>query len=82
MIKPAKLHSLIRQFSTESRNIKKRVITSAVRSKVDVIMSQWKLKVKPLEPRENGSEQVVIGFSFAFDWFKRWREFLDQSHSK
>ena len=66
MIKPAKLHSLIRQFSTESRNIKKRFITSAVRSKVDVIMSQWKLKVKPLEPRENGSEQVGIGLSFPF----------------
>lgn len=66
MIKPAKLHSLIRQFSTESRIIKNRVITSVVKSKVDVIISQWKLKVKPLEPRENGSERVGIGVSFAF----------------
>ena len=32
--------------------------------------------------RENVSEQVVIGFSFASDWLKEWREFLDQSQTE
>ena len=25
--------------------------------------------------RENASEQVAIGFSFASDWLRKWREF-------
>ena len=32
------------------------------------------------EARENKSFQVGIGFGLAFDWLRRWREFvLDQS---
>ena len=26
--------------------------------------------------RENASDQVAIGFSFEFDWLKKWREFF------
>ena len=32
--------------------------------------------------RENASEQVVIGLSFASDWLEEWREFLDQSQTE
>ena len=32
--------------------------------------------------RENASEQVVIGFSFASDRLEEWREFLDQSQTE
>ena len=35
------------------------------------------------EARENKSFQVGIGFGLAFDWLRRWREFvLDQSLSQ
>ena len=35
------------------------------------------------EARENKSFQVWIGFGLAFDWLRRWREFvLDQSLSQ
>ena len=27
------------------------------------------------EARENASDQVMIGFSFASDWLRGWREF-------
>ena len=30
---------------------------------------------------ENACDQVVIGFGFASDWLRRWREFLNQSQS-
>ena len=26
--------------------------------------------------RENASDQVAIGFSFEFDWLKKWRQFF------
>ena len=47
--------------------------------KVDVIISQWELKVKRSnlhETRENASGQITIGFSFESDWLGRWRDFL------
>lgn len=25
--------------------------------------------------RQNASDQVMVGFSFAFDWLREWREF-------
>ena len=30
---------------------------------------------KLLEERENANDQVTIGFSFASDWLRGWREF-------
>ena len=32
--------------------------------------------------RENAGNQVVIGFSIASDWLRKWREFLDGSQSE
>ena len=48
-------------------------------------MNQWELKIKSgtlRKARENAGNQVEIGFSFAFDWPKWWREFLDQLRGK
>ena len=42
-------------------------------------MNQWELKIKSgtlRKARENASNQVEIGFSFAFDWPRWWREFF------
>ena len=42
-------------------------------------MDQSKLEVKTCswhKPRKNECERVAIGFDFAFDWIKKWREFL------
>ena len=30
----------------------------------------------------NAREQVLIGFSFASDWLREWRDFLDQPQSE
>ena len=32
------------------------------------------------QARENARDQVVIGFSFASDWLKRWHEFSETNH--
>ena len=48
-------------------------------------MNQWELKIKSgtlRKARENASNQVEIGFSFAFDWLRWWREFLDKLREK
>ena len=36
------------------------------------------MHVNRSQARENGSDQVTIGFSFAFDWLRGWREFSRQ----
>ena len=41
------------------------------------MINQWELKEKTsnlLEARENASDQDGVGFSFAFDWLRWWRE--------
>ena len=56
-----------------------------VRRKENTLKSQWELKVKPTKlsnARENAGNQVVIGFSIASDWLRKWREFLDGSQSE
>ena len=43
-----------------------------------MIISQWEHRVETgnlLKARENASDQVVVGFSFTFDWLRLWREF-------
>ena len=42
-------------------------------TKIDIITSQWQLKL--LEARENANDKVAIVLSFASDWFRGWREF-------
>ena len=37
--------------------------------------------VTTLQARENSCEQVTIGFGFACDWLRKWREFTNQSQS-
>ena len=44
-------------------------------SKLEVITGSWR------KARENECEWVTIGFGFASDWMKNWREFLSQSCS-
>ena len=46
--------------------------------KVDITRNQSELKINTCnrpEARENASEKVEIGFSFASDWLRAWREF-------
>ena len=53
-----------------------KVITTA--NQINIVRSQSELKVSTCnrrEARENGSDQVKIGFSFASDWLRGWREF-------
>ena len=30
------------------------------------------------QPQQNACDQVAIGFGFASDWLRRWREFYDK----
>ena len=49
-----------------------------IRTKVNITRSQSELKVNTSnrpEARENASDQVATGFSFASDWLRGWREF-------
>ena len=41
-------------------------------------MNQWELEANTRDrrqARENACDQVAIGFGFASDWLRRWREF-------
>ena len=54
--------------------LKTKLTQLPIRTKVNIIINQWELKVKAgnvPEVRENASDQVMIGFSFASDW-SRW----------
>ena len=54
-----------------------------IRRKENTLKSQWELKMKPTnlsKARENSTDQVVIGFSFASDWLREWREFFWSNH--
>ena len=42
-------------------------------------MNQWELEENTRnqrQARENAYDQVAIGFGFAPDWLRRWREFF------
>ena len=41
-------------------------------NRVKISSSYWNTTELP-KARENGGDQVVIGFSFASDWMKKWR---------
>ena len=36
-----------------------------------------KTRLNPPQARENAGNQVTIGFSFASDWLREWREFFE-----
>ena len=49
-----------------------------MRRKENTFNSQWEVRVKPTQlqkARYNADDRVVIGFGFAFDWYKERREF-------
>ena len=51
----------------------------SVVTEVYTIISRSGLKLKTVKPSvtsENTGDQVVIGFRFASDWLRGWREFL------
>ena len=54
-------------------NSKQDLSERLIRTKIDIITSQWQLK--RLEARENANDKVAIVLSFASDWFGGWREF-------
>ena len=61
----------IERFSTECRKTKTKVIATANKKKENIRRSESKLKVNTRnrpQARENASDQVAIGFSFASDW--------------
>ena len=48
---------------------------SEERVKIPLIANELKVKTaKSPKARENAGDQVVIGFSFASDWLRDWRE--------
>ena len=48
---------------------------SEERLKIPLIANELKVKTaKSPKARENADDQVVIGFSFASDWLRDWRE--------
>ena len=50
-----------------------------IRRLENTFKNQRELEVKPRKlpkARENANDQFVIGFSFASDWLREWREFF------
>ena len=57
--------------------LKPKLSQRPIKIKGNIPRSQSELKAntsKRREARENASDQVAIGFSFASDWLKKWRE--------
>ena len=61
----------------ERRKTKTKETTTASQNKgkYDKKSMRTQIRCKRPEARENASDQVAIGFSFASDWFKGWYEF-------
>ena len=71
--------SKIEHSSIEFCKTRTKAITTAMQSEQGniTINSHWELEVqtsKPPEERGNANDQVVVGFSFVSDWFRKWRE--------
>ena len=71
------------RLSIECRKTKTSVITAVDHRKSfrESPKSQWELGVETTqlpEERENTGDHVIIGYRFALDWLREWREFLDQ----
>ena len=69
---------LIERFSIECRKTKTKVITTANENKEicqkEPMRTQSNACNQP-QARENARDQIAIGFSFASDWLRGWREF-------
>ena len=84
-----KIQNLLQHFSIEGLKTKTKLSQRPIRWKENNFKSQWELKldtIKLPKARENAGDQVVIGFTFASDWLKEWREFFgpitEQSKAK
>ena len=53
------------------------ILSSTPIPKVTVTSNQSTEHHKPRLARENAGDQDAIGFGFASDWLRRWREFSD-----
>ena len=47
-----------------------------IRRKEILLRANESANKKQPKARENAGDQVVIGFSFASDWLRKWREFF------
>ena len=68
----------LERFSIEFSEAKTKEITKENQNKGKTLKSHRELRVKStklLKARENAGDQAAIGLSFAFDWFREWREF-------
>ena len=69
----------LERFLIECHKTKTKVIQLPIKTKINITISHWKVKVstgKRPQGRENApSDEVPIGFSFASDWLRGWREF-------
>ena len=60
---------------SQSQNQSNHKGKSEERLKIPLIANELKVKTaKSPKARENAGDQVVIGFSFASDWLRDWRE--------
>ena len=60
---------------SQSQNQSNHKGRSEERLKIPLIANELKVKTaKSPKARENAGDQVVIGFSFASDWLRDWRE--------
>ena len=68
----------LERFSIEFSEAKIKEIKKANQNKEKTLKSHRELRVKSTKlpkARENAGDQAAIGLSFAFDWFREWREF-------
>ena len=68
----------LERFSIEFSEAKIKEIKKANQNKEKALKSYRELRVKSTKlpkARENAGYQAAIGLSFAFDWFREWREF-------
>ena len=68
----------LERFSIEFSEVKTKEITKVNQNEEKTLKSHRELKVKSTKlpkARENAGDQAAIGLSFAFDWFREWREF-------
>ena len=61
----------LESFSIECRKTKTKIITTANQNKGKYSKEPIRTQSKWREARENASDQVAIGFSFASDWLRK-----------
>ena len=70
---------VLERFSIECRETNAKAIQWPITTNVNNTMNQWELETNTRDRRqaqENACDQVAIGFGFASDWLRGWREFV------